>query len=334
MSIVIIKPGILDTIQDLGRMGWSQIGVGPGGAMDRLAAMMANALTGNDIHGPVMEIHYPGPQILFEQDALITITGGDFDAGLNDEPIPSWKPVLIRKNTVLQFPTLKRGARAYLAVHGGFRIDPWLNSYSTHLRAGVGGWKGRRLEKGDELFFQETGSWVTSLFKSENNFQFFPWTPDVQKFYNNPNDIHFIPGNEWEELTLRSKADLTSSGYTIRGLSDRMGYHLKGNLLELSRPKEMVSAAVGFGTIQLLPSGRLVILMADHQTTGGYPRVGHVISAHLPKLAQLNPGETIQFKQVDVEKAEELLISQQQELRIVARACEERLNRYYEVCRP
>jgi antagonist of KipI len=333
MSIVIIKPGILDTIQDLGRPGWSWIGVGPGGAMDRLAAMIANALTGNDIHLPVIEIHYPGPQILFEQDALITITGGDFDAGLNDEPIPSWKPVLIRKNTVLQFPTLKGGARAYLAVQGGFRIDPWLNSYSTHLKAGVGGWKGRRLEKGDELFFQQTGSGVSSLFRSENNFQFLPWTPDVLKFYNNPNEILFIPGNEWPDLTLQSKADLTSTGYRIRGLSDRMGYHLEGNLLELTEPKEMVSAAVSFGTIQLLPSGRLVILMADHQTTGGYPRVGHVISAHLPKLAQLNPGETIGFKQVEVETAEELLISQQQELRVMARACEDRLNRFYEVCR-
>src|SRR5688500_17372621 len=135
MSIVIIKPGILDTIQDLGRKGQGSFGINPGGAMDRFAAQLANVLTGNPINEAVIEIHYPGPQILFEEDAMIAITGADFTAGLNDEALPSCMPVLIRKNTILQFPVSRKGARAYLAVHGGFRIDKWLNSYSTNLKA-------------------------------------------------------------------------------------------------------------------------------------------------------------------------------------------------------
>ncbi|MEJ7766765.1 MAG: biotin-dependent carboxyltransferase family protein [Chitinophagaceae bacterium] len=334
MSIVIIKPGILDTIQDLGRNGQGSFGINPGGAMDRLAARLANVLTGNHLNEAVIEIHYPGPQILFEQDALITITGADFTAGLNDEPLPLWKPVLIRKNTVLQFPVLKKGARAYLAVHGGFCVEHWLNSYSTNLKAGIGGWKGRRLEKGDELFFRESNCRIADLFKSENNFQLLPWSVNPYSFYKDLHEVLFIPGHEWNELTSKSKHDLSSSTYTIHPSSDRMGYQLRGNLLHLEQKKEMVSCAVSFGTIQLLPNGQLVILMADHQTSGGYPRIGHIISPHLPKLAQLNPGDSLQFRPIDIITAESFLLSQHNELQILYRACEDRLKKLYADCRP
>ncbi len=329
MSIVIIKPGMLDTMQDLGRNGQGYFGINPGGVMDPFAAQMANMLTGNDIHEAVMEIHYPGPQILFERDALISITGADFTAGLNDEPLPSWQPVLIRKNTVLQFPIQQKGARAYLAVHGGFKIEPWLNSYSTNLKAGMGGWKGRRLEKSDEVFFRETAVCVSTLFTTENNFQVLRWRPDVSQIYRNPEEVCFITGNEWWDLTASAKDQLARAEFTIHPSSDRMGYLLRGDLLYLQEKKEMVSCAVDFGTMQLLPNGQLVVLMADHQTMGGYPRVGHVISAHLPKLAQLNPGNPVRFKPVGIETAEELLFAQRKELKLLQRACTDHLNRFY-----
>jgi len=329
MSIVIIKPGILDTIQDTGRTGQGSFGINTGGAMDRFAAMMANILTGNNVKEAVIEIHYPGPQILFENDALICITGADFTAGLNDEPLPSWQPVLIRKNTVLQFPVSKKGARAYLAVQGGFVIDKWLNSYSTNLKAGIGGWKGRKLEKGDEIFFKQSKRCVSSLFKSENNFQILRWRADIGKVYEQPHEIFFIRGYEWDELTRESTEALEESNFIIRSSSDRMGYQLKGTHLHLAEKKEMVSCAVSFGTIQLLPNGNLVVLMADHQTTGGYPRIGHIISAHLPKLAQLRPGDNIRFKAIDIDKAEEQLFFQQHEIQIWQRACAEKLNSIY-----
>lgn len=329
MSIVIIKPGILDSIQDLGRTGQGSYGINTGGAMDRFAAMVANILAGNEVTEAVIEIHYPGPQILFEQDALISITGADFSAGLNDEPLPSWQPILIRKNTVLQFPINRKGARAYLAVQGGFKIDKWLNSYSTNLKAGVGGWRGRRLEKGDELFFRQGEKCVSSLFKSENNFQLLRWRPDVSTIYNEPHKISYIKGFEWDMLTEASGKSLKEGKFIVHPSSDRMGYQLKGNPLHLAEKKEMVSCAVSFGTIQLLPNGRLVVLMADHQTTGGYPRIGHVISSHLPKLAQLRPSDAIQFTQVTIDEAEERLFNQQLEIQIWKRACLENLNRAY-----
>lgn len=329
MSIVIIKPGMLDTIQDLGRNGQGYFGINPGGVMDHFAAKMANILTGNDINEAVIEIHYPGPQILFEQDALISITGADFTAGLNDEPLPSWQPILIRKNTILQFPVHQKGARAYLAVHGGFRIEKWLNSYSTNLKAGMGGWKGRRLEKGDEVFFRETGLCISSLFKSENNFQILRWRPHISDVYKSSGEVQFIKGYEWNELTGQAKELLDSAAFYVHPSSDRMGYLLRGDLLFLEEKKEMVSCAVDFGTMQLLPNGQLVVLMADHQTTGGYPRIGHIISADLPKLAQLNPGDAIRFKPIDIDAAEDLLFVQRKDFKVLQRACSDHLSRLY-----
>ncbi|MEJ7740788.1 MAG: biotin-dependent carboxyltransferase family protein [Chitinophagaceae bacterium] len=329
MSILIIKPGVLDTLQDLGRFGGGTYGLNPGGTMDRYASVIANMLTGNDINEAVLEIHFPGPQILFKHDALICITGADFKPTLNDEPLPGWQPVLIRKNTILQFSGKKQGSSIYLAVHGGFGgMQQWLNSYSTNLKAGLGGWQGKKLQKGDELSFRESTNDLSRLFRSESNFQLLPWRPDVAQMYSHPEDILFIRGNEFEALTGESKDNLLKSAFRVHPSSDRMGYQLKGKSLFRGDSYELLSSAVHFGTIQLLPNGQLIVLMADHQTTGGYPRIGHVISAHLPKFAQLSPGSSLRFTPVDIEAAEQLLFSQHQQLQILQRACSDHLNSY------
>jgi antagonist of KipI len=165
MSISIAKPGLLDTIQDLGRFGYGNWGVNPGGVMDTYAARVANMLVGNEIGEAVMEIHFPGAQILFEQNALISLTGADFSPTLNDELLPLWRPIVVRKNTVLHFPRLQSGARCYLAVHGGFCAEKWLGSYSTNMKAEAGGYQGRKLEKGDELSFRESSIYFPALLK-------------------------------------------------------------------------------------------------------------------------------------------------------------------------
>jgi antagonist of KipI len=326
MSVSIIKPGLLDTIQDMGRYGNGSKGINPGGAMDRYAAAVANMLVGNETCEPVMEIHFPGPHILFEQNSLISITGADFSPTLNDELLPLWQPMVIRKNTVLHFPRLQNGARCYIAVHGGYYIDKWLDSYSTNLKAGVGGFHGRRLEKGDELTFKESTFYFPPLMKEGRDCRALGWRADASNTYRHIHEISFIEGNEFHYLTETSADDLLENNFTVHPSSDRMGYNIKGVELELSQNCELLSAGVSFGTIQLLPKGQLIILMADHQATGGYPRIGHVITAHLPKLAQLRPSDCIHFKKVDLGTAEELLFSQQHELAILQRACHERLN--------
>jgi antagonist of KipI len=305
MSISIIKPGLLGTIQDMGRYGYGSLGINCGGAMDRYASQLAN---------------------IFEQNALISITGANFSATLNDELLPLWQPLLIRKNTILHFPELKNGARCYIGVHGGFNINSWLNSYSTNLKATVGGFLGRKFEKGDQLTFKESSVYFAALMKEGKDVHALGWRPDTGKTYQYPHEIFFIEGNEFPHLTETSVSDLLQNNFILHPSSDRMGYHIKGPELKLKDSIELISTGVGFGTIQLLPNGQLIVLMADHQTTGGYPRIGHVISAHLPKLAQLRPSDCIQFKRTHIATAEDLLFSQQQELLIIQRACFDHLN--------
>ncbi|MEO5593758.1 MAG: biotin-dependent carboxyltransferase family protein [Chitinophagaceae bacterium] len=326
MSISIIKPGLLGTIQDMGRYGYGSLGINCGGAMDRYAAQVANMLVGNDVHEAVMELHFPGPQLLFEQNALISITGAHFTPTLNDEPLPLWQPMLIRKNTILHFPKLEHGARCYIAIHGGFNIEPWLGSYSTNLKAMVGGYHGRKFEKGDELTANENTIYFAALMKEGKDAVTLKWRADIMNVYQYPHEVFFIEGNEFNNLTRQSASDFLESNFIIHPFSDRMGYQVKGPELEMKKKTELVSASVSFGTIQLLPGGEIVILMADHQTTGGYPRLGHVITAHLPKLAQLRPSDCIQFKKITIDKAEELLFAQQKELAILHTACSEHLN--------
>jgi antagonist of KipI len=294
--------------------------------MDRYAAYVANLLVGNGPNEAVMEIHFPGPQILFEQNALISITGADFSPTLNDSLLPLWQPVVIRKNTVLHFPKLNRGARCYLAVHGGFCVGKWLNSYSTNLKAAAGGWSGRSLRKGDELSFKENTIYFAGLLKDDYPIRILPWRADSKKAYHHLHEVFIIPGKEWGELNSLSRENFLENNFIIHPSSDRMGYHLKGPDLEFDHQIELVSSGVNFGTIQLLPVGQLIVLMADHQTTGGYPRIGHVISAHLNKLAQLRPSETVQFKLTDTMTAEKLLVDRQMDLQVLQRSCSDHLN--------
>jgi antagonist of KipI len=326
MSLSIIKPGLLDTIQDSGRNGYGKWGINPGGAMDSFASEVSNMLVGNAVGEAVLEIHFPGPQILFEQNALIAITGADFSPTLNDVSIPLWHPVVIRKNTVLHFPRLISGARCYLSVHGGFLIDKWLDSYSTNLKAGAGGLGGQALKQGDELNLRESSIYFAAFLKEDKNMQVLAWKADTCDTYRHIHEIYIIKGHEWEYLFEASQRHLVDNIFIIHPSSDRMGYHLKGIELELSLKMELLSSAVSFGTLQLLPSGQLIALMADHQTTGGYPRVGHVISAHLPKLAQLRPCDAVQFKLVETAVAEELLLSRKKQMAILQRACLDHLN--------
>src|SRR3954469_14169254 len=324
MSISILKSGVLDTVQDKGRYGYGNLGINIGGPMDVYAMKVANMLVSNPIDSAIIEIHFPGPQILFEQNALITLTGADFSATINGEPVNCWKPIVVKRKSVLLFNHRKAGARCCLAVHGGLCVPKWLNSSSTNLKAKAGGWNGRKLEKGDELQFGETDLYFPALLK-EKSVHELPWSVDTKSIYQYPNEIAFIPGHEWASLSEESQERFLQNNFTIHPSSDRMGYHLRGPEIIACENTQLVSSAVSFGTIQLLPNNQLIILMADHQTTGGYPRIGHVITAHLPKLAQLAASDSFHLRPVDVATAEHALVSQEMELQIINHGCNERM---------
>lgn len=325
MSLRIIKAGIQDTVQDLGRYGYQQAGIHPSGAMDRYALQVANALVGNPLPEAVLEIHFPAPVILFTRPLLIALTGAHFSPSINGEPVPVNQCIVVNKHDTLQFHHPVKGTRCYLSVQGGFRLDPWLGSRSTSLKAGAGGYEGRNLRKGDELICNTESDY--HLFLKDKNYRVLPWTIEYEPA-DADTDIGILPGHEWDRLTAAAKERILQTPFLITRQADRMGYHLGNEPLEVVSGEELVSAAVNFGTIQLLPDGKLIILMADHQTTGGYPRVAHVISAHHSRLAQAGPGQALRFRLMDPEEAEQKLQQQQQHIKQLQYACLFKLQSY------
>jgi antagonist of KipI len=325
MSLRILKNGVLDAIQDAGRYGYQHLGVNPGGAMDPVAMRIANALVGNDPATAVIEMHFPAAEIEFEEPVLIALAGADFSASINGEPVPILHPVLVSKGAILRFGKKQTGARIYLSVQGGFIADEWLDSYATNSKVKAGGFKGRALLKRDQLLCKNKR--VPIISHPNNGYKILPWRAKITDLYVEK-IIRFIPGNEFAFLKDLSKQQLTTTYFSITQESDRMGYRLAGNDLFMTAKKEMISTATSRGTIQLLPSGQLIILMADHQTTGGYPRVGHVISADIPSLAQLPAGEKICFEQVAINTAENILLEQEKTLQQIQNACSFRLSHY------
>jgi antagonist of KipI len=324
MSLRIIRQGVLDTIQDLGRYGYQYLGINCNGAMDRFSAQLANALLGKEFSTPVIEIHFPSSQILFEKETIICITGADFSPSVNNQPIPLHHPVAVNKGSVLKFEKLRNGSRCYLSILTELQLDQWLNSYSTNIKAHAGGWQGRSLLKNDVLLFKN-GPDVSKLLH-EKDMMVLPWK--ANDIVDTRNEIEFIIGSEWHWLTKASQDLFQEQWFQITNEADRMGYQLAGQSLEAKNGEQLVSSAVCFGTVQLLPKGQLIILMADHQTAGGYPRVAHVISAHLPILAQKKPNDVVRFKMTSLEEAEKKLLNQKKYLNQLQIACKFRMEEF------
>lgn len=323
MSLKIIKTGIMDTIQDLGRYGYQHLGINPGGAMDAFSMEMVNLLVGNKNNEAVIEMHFPAATFLFEQDCIIAIGGADFLPTINGDPIPLYHPVCIEKNSVLQFRELKNGTRCYLAIKDGLQTAPWLNSSSANLKIKTNDLYGRALQKDDVICFKKQNNY--SALPQNNGMLLMPWKADINWHIFNDDSIYILPGSEWDWLNDDSKKIVLNDSFTITTASDRMGYKTKGPKLSKIYNVELVSSPVTYGTIQLLPDGQLIILMADHQTTGGYPRIANVITAHHSKLSQMRPGEKIRFSITDIITAERLQLKQQQHLRQLQNACKFRL---------
>lgn len=326
MSVQILKAGLLDTIQDRGRFGFSHWGINPGGAMDHYAAAVANALVGNKDTEAVLELHFPAAQLLFEQTALISICGADFQPCLHGEPLPLWQPVVVRRNSVLHFEKAVNGSRCYVAVHGGLDTPLWLGSRSSNSASEIN----RKLATGDQLGLLEGSFYFAGWLKEDEECTVLPWKAAYRQVYAIESPIGITRGHEWTKLDRPSRERLVNEPFTIGQAADRMGYALKGPVLVLEKHIEMLSTGVTAGTLQLLPDGQLILLMADHQTTGGYPRVGHVHAAALPRLAQSRPGTHLQFRITDPDQAEAAYIKQKRDIAILTRNCLQQLN--HKVC--
>ncbi|MFA4867049.1 MAG: biotin-dependent carboxyltransferase family protein [Pedobacter sp.] len=312
MGIKVLKGGMLTTIQDLGRTGYRKEGIIVSGAMDRLALEIGNLLLGNDISEAGLECTLLGPKLLFKTTQLVAITGGDLNPTVNGEPVNMWRPIIIPEGAILSFSTPVKGCRSYIAFFGGLDLPKVLDSYATYLKAGIGGYKGRALKADDELSFKKSYQQTGNSFK---------WAADLRMYpdLNNP-EIRVMEGPEFESFNKQTISDLFNKQYMISKAADRMGYRLEGPALQLSQPKEMLSSAVTFGTIQVIPDGGMILLMADHQTTGGYPRILQVITADLTKLAQMQSGQQIRFKLVTLEEARTALLNREKQIKQLKQA--------------
>ena len=285
--------GLLTTVHDLGRPGRQRSGLTPGGAMDLFAASVANLLLGNPRGAATLEITLIGPILRFLADTQIALCGGDLSAHLDDTPLPLWKTVRVREGQKLSFGRRRSGARVYLAVSGGFMVPEVLGSRSTFLRGKLGGLEGRPLRPGDTLpgvaaFVANTGRGLR---------------PQDIPAYEQPAILRVLPSPHRLRFTDIGYAAFFANTYLLSPQSDRQGYRLSGLPVERNEIGDILSEPMPPGGVQVPPDGQPILLMADRQTTGGYPLVGVVASADIPRAAHLAPGDAVRFAPVSLTEA-------------------------------
>ncbi|MEO8743683.1 MAG: biotin-dependent carboxyltransferase family protein [Candidatus Dormiibacterota bacterium] len=300
----VVKPGLFTTVQDLGRPGALSAGVPAGGAMDRFAHRAANLLVGNDEGAATLECTLSGPRLVARRSCLVAITGADFDLRVNGRPEPAWTSVLLREGDELSFGGRRTGGRVYIAVGGGIAADRWLGSLSTSMIAGRGGMHGRVLVAGDDIDL--AGG---------------PAAPTVSGRHLGPHlrpdyaghGLGAIAGPHLRRLGVEGRKLLFGSAFRLSRDADRMGYRLEGPALDASGD-ELLSFGLVAGAVQVPHGGQPILLMADHQTAGGYPVVATVASAAMPIAAQLVPGDELHFREISVDAALRLRKAQREAL--------------------
>lgn len=309
-SMTFIQTSPMTTIQDFGRMGWQDKGVSVCGAMDEIALKTANRLVGNKDQAPCIEMTMISDRILFNSPAVIALTGADMGFSLNGQTVERYRALYVSKGDVLN--GLKSGSRAYMSVAGELDVDKVFGSYSTDLKGGFGGYRGRRIQKGDQITWHLSGPFENSVKDWTKASMFISKVEKIEV----PNSVL----NGWydsrkiriclspEQSRFKSSAIgvLTSSVYEVTAETDRMGYRLSGNPLEHLDGCDILSSPLTKGSVQIPKDGQPIIMMSDRQTTGGYTKIGQVIKADLPYLAQRMPGDKIYFEIIEPDGAIDL----------------------------
>ncbi len=285
VTLHFLKPGMHTLIEDLGRAGHQDAGVPVGGVLDKTSAAAANQCVGNDSNEPVLEITMQGPQITFDTACQVAITGADMSPKLNGKAIQSYTRVEIPAGATLSFGKLRKGCRAYLAVRGTWQVKKWLGSASAltlgdeDLVPGAVIKKDARIEILLKPGLSENGTHAHDV----------PSWPDTWA-------VHVLPGPEFRFFTAEHIAFFFNTAFTLTADSNRIGYRLDPPLPDYAHPQELISSGVLPGTVQVTRQGQPVILMADAQTTGGYPRIANVLASDMDHLAQLKPGDLMRFQ--------------------------------------
>lgn len=294
-TIKILDAGLLTTVQDLGRYGFQRYGVSASGVMDEYSAKIANKLVGNKVGEAILETTLKGVQIEFLQNTAVAITGGNCDVTLNGTKIELWQSYLVNRGDILKMGICKSGLRNYLAFAGGIDVPVIMNSKSTNLKAKVGGFNGRKLMTGDIL---SVGVESLKAPLTLNKHYIPTYSKDIK--------VGVILGQQDDHFTEAGIKTFLNETYTVTQESDRMGIRLSsvsGATIEHKNGADIISDGITFGAIQVPGSGQPIVMMADRQTTGGYTKIGNVISSDLAKLAQATPGTKVKFVEYTLEQA-------------------------------
>ena len=313
MSITVLNPGLLTTVQDQGRIGYQQFGVSVSGVMDPRSAALANILVGNDEKEAVLECTMMGPHLQFNQANCIAITGGDLMPTLDGKPIPNYTAVKVEAGQVLKFTMPKAGCRAFIAFAGGLDIPEVMGSRSTYMKAKIGGVEGRKLAKDDVIGFRAPKAELKNMNFRSMASEFVPRKEYTVRVVLGPQDDYFTDAGIQTFL---------SEVYSVTAEFDRMGCRLEGAVIQHKDGGDIISDGIAFGAIQVPSSGQPIIMLGDRQTTGGYTKIANVISADFRILAQLKQGDKVRFEKVTVKAAQDALLTQRAALKTIRNALE------------
>ena len=308
-AVVVLKPGLLTTVQDRGRWGWQAQGVPVAGPMDPCSHRLANALAGNDSDAATLEVTLVGPEIAFDDERIVAVAGAEFDLTVDGRRVPIRTAFMVSSGSRLRFGARQKGSRAYVAVSGGIAVPQVLGSRATHLISAMGGLDGRALKAGDRLPLGEPTHARTAAGLAP--------APPIVPLPDAHATIRVLPGPQQDYFSDDALDVLQSKPYTISQRSDRMGFRLDGPVLTHARGADIISDATPLGVLQVPASGQPILLMADRQTTGGYPKLATVIAADMSLAGQLGPGDTIAFRVCSLRDALSALIAQERALMAV-----------------
>lgn len=312
------QPGLLTTVQDLGRPGFQQYGVVVGGALDGFAARMLNLCVGNADNAALLEMAQTGPDLVFEHDTLLAWGGADFAPTAGGEPLPRDRAVRIVAGEVVSFGLARSGLRAWMAVAGGIDVPLVMGSRATYRRAGVGGHEGRALVAGDALKLFAPSAWARQLLVTlaAQRKRAVAWTvlPELMGKPAKPGTVRALRGPESEWFTKEARHDFFAAEWKATKEADRMGVRLHGPELARAEPREMISAAVNAGVVQVPASGQPIVLLPSRQSVGGYPRLAAVVTVDLGRIAQLRPGDTVRFVETTMATAHALHLARERDL--------------------
>ena len=318
MGIRVLKPGMLTTVQDLGRTGYQSQGFSVAGVMDKRSFKIANLLLDNPENEAVLEFTLIGPTLEFTSETIIAITGGDFQPTINGEPAPMYEAIYMSKGDILKFGSARTGSRGYVAFSSYLDVPVVMGSRCTNMKSSVGGFKGRKLQQDDCIMFRVKRRYLPFFLSRKL---------PADTFDSEQETIRVVMGPQDDAFTKEGIKTFLNSEYTVTSDFDRMGCRMDGPFIAAKDKSDIISDGIALGSIQVPSHGKPIILLSDRQTTGGYAKIATVASVDIPKIVQRKTDHRLRFQAVSVQEAQKLIIKEMKEFdemrKIIHQPCKE-----------